>query len=113
MAIQFERDLDIGNNKIRNLDNPVARSDAATKGYVDDLAVPVISFAMDIGDGSNTVFDVDHNLGTEDVWVTLFDNATGEEVDTDVGHLSDARIRLIFGSPPGTAEFRCVVRAER
>lgn len=60
------------------------------------------TYVTTLGDGSNTVFDVDHNLNTHDVYYTLRNTATGELDGYDVSALvvSDNRLRLTFATPP-------------
>lgn len=71
----------------------------------------VSTFTTTLGDGSNTVFDVDHNLGTHDVYYTLRNLATGELDTYDVSStvVSDNRLRLTFATPPPAGQVRLLV----
>lgn len=114
MPMPFYREIDLKGNKILELGSPISRTDAATKGYVDDrvgeIDIPTISsYSSDLGDSMNVVYNIDHNLGTRDVHVALFDNITDEEVDTDVEHVSENRVQLIFGAAPDVNEFRVLI----
>lgn len=114
MAIDFHKDIDLHDNKAIRVGRPRDRTDAATKGYIDDLIEevaprPVTSYTTALGNGEDRVFVVEHNLGTLDVRVTLYSAATGEEVDADVVHNSPDTVLVEFGSPPITLGYRCVV----
>jgi hypothetical protein len=69
----------------------------------------VQKFATSIGDGSTTVFQVTHGLGTRDVSVTIYDNSTKAEVFADVVHNTDTVATISFASAPSSNEFRVVV----
>ena len=64
-------------------------------------------FTANIGDGTNVSYVVTHNLGTRDVDVTVYRNATPwDEVIVDVQHTSTNAITLIFTTAPATNQFR-------
>lgn len=67
-------------------------------------------YAVDVPTGSTTA-TITHNLGTKDVTVAVFINATGEEVDVDVVRTTTAALTLTFGVAPTTGQYRCVVTA--
>ena len=67
-------------------------------------------YTVDVGDGAATSIAVAHNLGTRDVSVKLYRNASPyDEVYTDVQHTSTSAVTLVFAVAPAAAEFRCVV----
>lgn len=73
---------------------------------------PVLdTYTTVLGDGSNTVFQVDHNLNTRDVSYTVRNTATGELDAYDVSALvvSDNRLQLTFATPPPLNEVGVVV----
>lgn len=64
------------------------------------------------GDGLKTEFDVDHNLGDEDVQVQVWNLATKAMVLTDVKTVDDDTIEIGFAeAPPTTAHYKVVVIA--
>lgn len=72
---------------------------------------PVSTYTTVVGDGSNTVFQVDHNLNTRDVYYTLRNTATGELDAYDVSALvvSDNRLQLTFATPPAASQVGVLV----
>lgn len=75
-----------------------------------DTAVVVRKYAQDIGNGALTTFTVTHSLGTRDVTVAVFDNATFEEVQVDVAHTTTSAVTVTFtGITPTASQFRVVV----
>ena len=85
---------------------PSADSDAATKGYVDSAKN---SFSATIGDGNSTSVAVEHNLGTRDVVVSVYDLDTGEIVECDIVATTGNVVTLTFASAPDLDSLRCVV----
>jgi|ERR1700735_1773607 len=67
-------------------------------------------FATNIGDGTNVVYTVTHNLGTRDVDVTVYRNATPwDSIIADVARPSTNTITVTFSTPPTTNQFRVKV----
>lgn len=76
-----------------------------------DPAVVVRKFAANIGDNASTALVVTHNLGTQDVEVTIYNNSSPfEEWDADVEHTSVNTVTVRFATAPTTNQFRCVVQ---
>jgi hypothetical protein len=69
----------------------------ATKKYSVDLA------------GSTTSYTVTHNLGTTDVLVDVYDNATFETVEVDVVRTSASVVTITFAAAPSSNAYRAVV----
>lgn len=70
----------------------------------------LVKFAANVGDGTNVSYTVNHNIGTRDVQVTVYRNATPfDEVIVDVQHTDANNITLLFSVPPTSNQFRCVV----
>lgn len=64
------------------------------------------------GDGTTTSFAVNHNLGTRDVTVEIYDTTTYEKIYVNVVHTSTSAITLVFGQAPSASEsFRVVIHA--
>jgi hypothetical protein len=66
-------------------------------------------FSADVGDGVATSYDVDHNLGTKDAVVQVYDNATNDTVEVDVVRTNTNRVTISFGSAPSEDAYRVVV----
>lgn len=67
-------------------------------------------FAQDIGDGSATSFNVDHNFGTRDVLVEV--RKTSGNYDTviaDVTRTSTNRVAVAFAAAPSSGSYRVLV----
>lgn len=70
------------------------------------------AFAATIGDGVATSIDVTHNLGTRDVQVQCWKNAsTWDLVYPDVQAATTSKVTLIFATAPATNAYRVVVMA--
>lgn len=62
-----------------------------------------------VGDGTNTSYAITHNLGTRDVIVQIFDNATYETVYTDVTRTSINVVTLTFATAPSSNAYRVLI----
>ena len=67
------------------------------------------SYAETIGDGSATSFNIDHNLGTKDVIVQLYDVSSGDTVFSDVVRSTTSRVVVTFASAPANNDIRVLV----
>lgn len=76
-----------------------------------DTAVVVRKFAQAIGDGSSLAYVVTHNLGTQDVTVSVYNASSPfEEVEVDVEHTSINTITVRFAVlAPTSNQYRVVV----
>ena len=63
-----------------------------------------------IGDGTNTVYNVNHNLGTRDVIVQLYDNATYDTVYVDTVRTSVDQVTLTFATAPASNAYRVLIQ---
>lgn len=68
------------------------------------------TFAQSIGDGTNTTYNIDHNLNSRDVIVQVYDAATYEEVEVDVTRSTVNRVIIGFTSAPSLSSYRVVVK---
>lgn len=66
-------------------------------------------YAANIGDGTNTTIKVTHNLGTEDVTITIREVATKQVVMADIEIVDTNSINILFASAPASATYRVVV----
>ena len=66
-------------------------------------------FSYDVGDTSNTNFSITHDLGTRDVIVNVYDNATWDTVETDVVRTSVDVVTVSFATAPGNNAYRVVI----
>ena len=79
-----------------------------------DTAVVVRKYSTSIGDGTALSYTVTHNLGTRDVTIQVYDNASPyAQVEADVEHTDTNTATIKFASvnpgPPTTNQFRVVV----
>lgn len=63
-----------------------------------------------VGDGTNTVYNVNHNLGTRDVIVQLYDNATYDTVYVDTVRTSVDQVTLTFATAPASNAYRVLIQ---
>jgi hypothetical protein len=67
-------------------------------------------YSASIGDGSATSYTVTHNLGTKDVTVNVYDNASPyAQVETDVEHTGNDSVTIKFAAAPSANAYRVVV----
>lgn len=67
-------------------------------------------FSTTIGDGSATSFNVDHNLNTRDVQVTVYRVAAPyDEILADYEHNTVNRVIVKFAAAPSASQYRVVV----
>ena len=62
-----------------------------------------------VGNGTNTSFAVSHNLGTRDVQVQVYDNATYDTVECDVVRTDANTVTVSFTVAPTNDAYRVVV----
>lgn len=63
-----------------------------------------------VGDGTNTAFVINHNLGTKDVDVVIRDNGTDEFVIADVVATDTNNVTVAFSVIPTTNQFTVKVK---
>lgn len=66
-------------------------------------------YSEDVGDGLLTSFDIDHNLGSKDVVVQVYDKATDDTVETDVIRSTSNRVTVSFTVAPTEDAYRVVI----
>lgn len=66
-------------------------------------------YAANIGNGTNTTIKVTHNLGTEDVTITIREVATKQVIMADIEIVDTNSINILFASAPASASYRVVV----
>ena len=59
--------------------------------------------------GASTTFNIDHNFGTKDVIVQVYDVASNDTVITDVVRSSVNQVQVSFSVAPGSNSYRVVV----
>lgn len=62
-----------------------------------------------IGNASDTTFDIVHNMNTRDIIVQIYDNSTYETVYTDVSRFDENTARISFVTPPTSDQFRVLI----
>ena len=71
---------------------------------------PPKKYSTTIGDATSTSYDVTHNLGTQDVVVTIREAASPfNVVMADVRVTDTNKIQVLFGSAPGASAYRVTV----
>ena len=78
------------------------------KTYLDNRVGGYNAF---VGDGVNTSFIINHNLGTTDISVTLYEAIGSKyEVIADVAHTDNNNITVSFAVAPSVWEYRVVIK---
>ena len=75
---------------------PAYNCNPTSKKYVDDEInkVRTLKYSIDIGDGESTEFTVKHDLGTDDIIITVRDNTTKEQVFVSNVIIDDDTIKI-------------------
>lgn len=77
---------------------------------LNQLALRTKKYAATIGDGTTTTFTLTHNLNTQDVVVTVRENASPYNVVfADVQITDTNNIKLLFATAPSSNQYRVVV----
>ena len=71
--------------------------------------VYIRKYAANIGNGTSTTIKVTHNLGTEDVTVTVREVSSKQIVMADVQIVDGNSINILFASAPASNTYRVVV----
>lgn len=74
-----------------------------------DTTIAARKYSVDVGDGSSSSIAVTHNLGTQDVTVSVRDKATNAGVLVDWVATSSNVVTLTFATAPTAAAYRCTV----
>lgn len=93
------------------VDAGTATNLAVTPATLANWAGRKLKLCQDIGDGTNTVYNITHNFGTRDVHIETY-ALTGSFDTIIVGteRPDDNTVRLCFDTPPPTNSFRvCVI----
>ena len=77
------------------------------KTYLD---AAVGGYAANVGNAAATTFALTHALGTRDVTVAIYDNATYEEVMADVVATSTTVVTVTFAIAPSSNAYRVVIK---
>jgi hypothetical protein len=77
------------------------------KTYLD---AAVGGYAANVGNAAATSFALTHGLGTRDVIVAIYDNATYEEVMADVVATSTTVVTVTFALAPASNAYRVVIK---
>ena len=67
-------------------------------------------YAANVGNASATSFTLTHNLGTRDVIVLIYDNATYEQIYADVAMTSTSVVTVTFATAPASSAYRVVIK---
>ena len=97
---KWQIEIDPANNTYQNI---------ATEDYV-VTQINNSSFAASVGNGSDTSIAVTHGLGTRDVIVQLFDNATYDTVYADVVRTDTNNVTITFAAAPSANAYRVLVQ---
>jgi hypothetical protein len=67
-------------------------------------------YAANVGNASATSFALTHSLGTRDVIVLIYDNATYEQIYADVAMTSTSVVTVSFATAPASSAYRVVIK---
>jgi hypothetical protein len=75
-----------------------------------DTALAATGFSANVGNGTNTNYAITHSLGTRDVIVQLYDNATYDTVFVDTVRTDTNTVTLTFATAPSANAYRVVIQ---
>lgn len=103
--------LDFQNEQtVKNLIDPVDPQDAVTLSYLQGFVQQ--KFAADFGDGASKVFVFNHAFNTLDVFVQVYENATGETVKASVERTDANNVTVeVQGSAPALDAYRVIIHS--
>ena len=92
-------------------DNTITFKNASgTVAFTSDIPSDIArKFSANVGNGSATSFSVNHNLGSRDVVVNVYDNATYDTVETDVVRTDSNNVTVSFSAVPSNNAYRVVI----
>ena len=92
-------------------DNTITFKNASgTVAFTSDIPSDLArKFSANVGNGSATSFSVNHNLGSRDVVVNVYDNATYDTVETDVVRTDSNNVTVSFSAVPSNNAYRVVI----
>lgn len=98
--------VEIASDAVQVKDGGIAQTklDAALEAKI------VTGRAETIGDGVTTEFFIDHNFGTKDVIIQIFDVVTGKCAECDAFRTTDNRVTLGFYPAPDSNSIRVLVQ---
>jgi hypothetical protein len=82
---------------------------SGTVALLSDITGNAVKVTANVGNGTNTSFAVNHNIGTRDVQVQVYDNSTYETVEVDVVRTDANNVTVSFTVAPSTDAYRVVV----
>lgn len=86
----------------------LATHPAGVKAAIVDYAANSGYFA-NVGDGTNTGYAITHSLGTRDVIVQVYDNATYDTVHVDTVRTDTNTVTLTFAAAPSLNAYRVLI----
>lgn len=95
---------------LQELANALGNDPNFATTVTNQLALRTKKYAATIGDGTTTTFTLTHNLNTQDVVVTVRENASPYNVVfADVQITDTNNIKLLFATAPSSNQYRVVV----
>lgn len=75
----------------------------------DGVSVGVLKYSVTIGNNINNSFSIKHNLGTTDVYVSVWDLFNKELITADIGIIDTNLIKVNFLKKPDINQYRVIV----
>lgn len=77
------------------------------------IVIDAKGYAVNIGDGISTSFNVDHSLNSKDVFVEIYDNSTFNTVVCGIVKSTLNRVVITATPPPASGQFRVIVKKNK
>ena len=101
VKLATQADVDAGTNTTKVV------TPATLKAHLDSR---VGGHAADLGDTTNSSFNVTHTLGTIDVIILVKEKATGETVMADTSTVDINTVNVTFSVAPSSNEYRVIIK---
>ena len=108
-GVQFGQQIDMNGFKVTELAPGTAGTDAVNVDQLNSAVDNTFGFTQTVGDGTNTLYTVTHNLNDTDVIVQVFALATGQSVMVDIVRTGVNAVTVEFGSPVAANSHRVLV----
>ena len=108
-GVQFGQQIDMNGFKVTELAPGTAGTDAVNVDQLNNAVDNTFGFTQTIGDGTNSLYTVTHNLNDTDVIVQVFTIATGQSTMVDVIRTTVNAVTVEFGAPITANSHRVLV----
>ncbi len=101
---------DVGLSNVEDKSSATIRGEITSSNVTTALGyTPTKKVTFNFGNGSAVQFDLTHNLGTKDINVVVYENATDEQMVADIKALNTTQVRINVAVAPTSNQYRAVI----